>query len=69
MMKMIIKMATMIAASVFMFTTSSCMVRTVTGEGGQVLYQKPVHGSPWESQSRRMQEVEATERSLGIHNE
>jgi len=51
------------------FTTNSCMVRTVTGEGGEVLYSKPVHGTPWESQSRRIEEVEATERSLGIHDE
>lgn len=48
---------------------NSCMVRTVTTEGGEQLYSKPVHGTPWESNERRFQEVEATERSLGVYGQ
>jgi hypothetical protein len=45
---------------------SSCMVRTVSDSGGEVLYSKPVHGSPWESEKRQLEEVSATEESLGM---
>jgi hypothetical protein len=44
----------------------SCMVQTVTAEGGEVLYQKPVVGTPWESQQRINKQVEKTEHSLGV---
>ena len=56
-----------ISITAIAITLPSCMVRTVTGEGGEVLYSKPVHGTPWESEERRNQEVEATEQSLGIY--
>jgi hypothetical protein len=45
----------------------SCMVQTVTDEGGEVLYQKPVVGTPWESQQRMNKQVEKTEKSLGVY--
>ena len=62
-----IKTTIVIATSILALITNSCMVRTVTDESGEVLYSKPVHGSPWESSERRKMEVEATEQSLGIY--
>ena len=62
------KLITLVAGiTLALLGLNSCMVRTVTGEGGEVLYSKPVHGTPWESEERRNQEVEATEQSLGIY--
>jgi len=46
----------------------SCMIQTVTDSGGEVLYSKPIHGTPWESEERQLEEVKATERSLGMPN-
>ncbi|GEM_PF-6762579 len=65
--KTTMKTTAILLLSALSLILNSCMVRTVTGEGGEVLYKKPVHGTPWESNQRQLDEVEATEESLGIY--
>jgi hypothetical protein len=52
-----------IATSVLLI--NSCVVRTVTDEGGNVIYQEPELHTPFESESKRQAEVMEKERELG----
>ena len=63
-----IKITILLTTTILTLITNSCMVRTVTGEGGELIYQKPVTRTPWENQQKRNAEVEATEQSLGVYD-
>ncbi|MEO1856959.1 MAG: hypothetical protein ABGY95_06290 [Rubritalea sp.] len=51
------------------FTTlpcTSCMQQTVRDARGDIIYQEPVIGTPWQSERTTQEQVEQRETELGI---
>lgn len=46
-------------------TFSSCMQQTVRDAQGNIIYQEPVVGTPWQSEKRTEQQIEKREENLG----
>ena len=56
----------LIPAGILSLFLNSCVVRTVTSPNGEVIYKKTVPHTPWDSEKKKMEDVQKTELELGV---
>lgn len=54
-----------LAASILSLTCSSCMQQTVRDARGDIIYQEPVVGTPWQSEKKTQKNIAEREAELG----
>lgn len=62
----LIQFFTTVLVGSFALALSSCMEQKVTDSRGNVVYDKPVIGTPWQSTETTKKQVQANEEAMGI---
>lgn len=57
---------TFLAGTSALLCLTSCMEQRVTDSAGNVIYEKPVVGTPWQSPETTRKQVQKNEEAMGI---
>lgn len=60
------RLLTLALSPLVLLCFSACMEQTVTDSSGNVIYEKTVSGTPWQSPETTRKQVQETEEALGL---